>query len=86
MKNTIHTFQTRLVLDSETSAVLDEMAKLLSQVERFLFADIISGKEIAALKRAYQKRFQITARQFNACHANVKGLIESRKELQTQQS
>jgi len=85
MRNTTYTFQTRLVLDSETSAVLDEMAQLLGQVERSLFADIISGKEINALKRAYRKRFQITARQFNACHVNVKGLIESRKELQTQQ-
>jgi IS605 OrfB family transposase len=85
MKSIIHTFQTRLVLDETTSAVLDKIAELLSKVERSLFADLISGKEVSDLKPIYCRRFQITARQFNACRVNVEGLIDSRKQLQVQQ-
>ena len=84
MKNPIHTFQTRLVIDEQTNSVLEKTAKLLSKVERCLFADIMSGKKISDLKSAYLNRFQITARQFNACRVNVEGLIDSRKKLQAQ--
>lgn len=48
--NPISTYQARLDLDDATSEAFDEMAKLLSRVERSLFADMMAGKKISELK------------------------------------
>ena len=80
-----HTFQTRFVLSSQSKQIFEKMAELFSQVERKLFTDIQSGKNINQLKSSYLTRFQITARQFNACRVKVQGLIASKKKLQFEQ-
>ena len=78
----IHTFQTRFGCEETVQYALQAMADLLSLVERKLFADIMAGKKVSDLKSEYLKKFQITARQFNACRVSVEGMIQSRKELQ----
>jgi len=80
--NPTHTYQTRLELDDRTVAMLDACGELFSRVCRTLFADLMAGNKINDLKREYIRRFQITARQFNACRIQVEGMIQSRKEIQ----
>ena len=53
---------------------------LMSHVERTLFAALASGVKACDCKSLYQKRFGITARQFNSCRVTVEGVIESVKE------
>ena len=81
----IHTFQTRSNIGEITEQVMQAMADLFSQVLRKLFADIMAGKKITQLKSEYLKKFQITARQFNAARVTIEGMIRSRKELQIKQ-
>ena len=85
MSSPTHTFQTRLTLTNRSMEVFEKMAELFSQIERTLFADIQSGKSINQLKSSYLTRFQITARQFNACRVKVQGLIASRRQRQLEQ-
>jgi hypothetical protein len=54
----------------------------LRPVERTLFVRIQAGRGLNALKRDFQKRFGITARQFNAVHAGLHGKSKSIKERQ----
>lgn len=75
------TFQTRLNISEESSLILDEYAALFSKIEHNLFKDLILKKDINDLKRAYLKKFQITARQFNSCRVQVEGKIDSIKEV-----
>jgi len=82
MTSLIHTYQTRLALDELADTAFNEMAKLFSKVQRTLFADIMAGAQPSELKSKYLIRFQITARQFNACRVSIEGLIASRKQLQ----
>src|SRR6202012_3769924 len=83
--NPIHTFQARFTVDASSVILLDKTAELLSSVERTLFAEIMAGRTPSELKSSYLKRFDITARHFNACRIQVEGKIGSLKELQKNQ-
>ena len=73
------TYHTRLPVNEEALECLSQCAAHISQVERSLFADIAAGHRAVDLKKQYLKRFQITARQFNACRIQVEGKIASIK-------
>ena len=75
------TYQTRLALDDKASFILSQYASIMCKIERTLFADIQSGKDASCLKSEYLKRFEITARQFNALRAQLEGKIASIKEV-----
>ena len=81
----LFTYQTRILVDDKASAILDDCAGLLSSIERKLFADFASGKKIADLKSQYIKKYQITARHFNAIRMQLEGKIASIKERQSSQ-
>jgi len=73
------TYQTRYKLDELASSVLEECAHLYGSIERHLFQDMMAELPINTVKREYLKRFEITARQFNACKVSVEGKISSIK-------
>ena len=52
----------------------------MSDVERHLYQDIQKGASVTVLKREYQPRFGINARQFNSVYAVLKGKLRSRNE------
>lgn len=76
----VFTYQSRLVLNSASNAILDLYGVLYGKVERTLFTDLQKGKELNTLKREYLLQFGITARQFNGCRITLQGKIESVKE------
>ena len=76
----IFTYQTRLTLTPEQSAVLDAWGELYGRVERTLFAAMQTGVSLTELKRTFLPRFGITARQFNAIAISLKGKIDAIKE------
>ncbi len=80
-KTPTFTYQTRLEISEEFQNTLCDYAKLMSQIERTLFADISKGKTSAELKSLYLKKFNITARQFNSIRTQVEGKIDSIKEI-----
>jgi len=82
MSESMRTYQARPDLTEDQSCLLDAYASLYGRVERTLFARIQAGQDINSLKRDFQKRFGITARQFNAAHAGLAGKIRSIKERQ----
>ena len=74
------TYQARIPDPEGTlDAVLGAYADLYGQAERALFADIARGCDPAALKSHYLVRFGLTARQFNAIAAHLKGKFASIK-------
>lgn len=83
------TYQTRVSVSAEVSALLDSYAGLYGQVERALFARMQKRDtqgtaikpDLSALKREFQVRFGITARQFNAVRASLQGKIASIEAL-----
>ena len=79
----IRTYQARVRLTPEQSATLDGYAALCGRVERTLFARLAAGDSLTALKRDLIRRFGITARQFNAISATVRGKIQSVQEART---
>ena len=79
------TYQTRVHLETDEDVVLIAVAKLLSGVERKLFAAIAAGKKASDLKSSFLTTFGITARHFNACRIQVEGKIASVKELNLRQ-
>jgi hypothetical protein len=76
----VFTYQTRLDLAPGQEKVLDAFAELFGRVERSLFAALQIGKSITDIKREFLGKFGITARQFNAIAAGLKGKIVSVKE------
>jgi IS605 OrfB family transposase len=60
--------------------LIDAYAALHGRVERSLFAAMTAGGQINALKKSFQTRFGITARQFNALRVGLEGKIDSIKE------
>lgn len=82
MSESIRTYQMRPELTEEQCGFLDAYASLYGRVERNLFARIQAGEGLNTLKRDFQKRFGITARQFNAVEAGLGGKINSIKERQ----
>jgi hypothetical protein len=74
------TYQTKI---AEDLPYLDQYAQLFNRLERKLFVDLyIRRKPLTELKKYYIKNHQITARQFNALHANLKGKVTSIEEVQ----
>jgi IS605 OrfB family transposase len=59
------------------------MARLMNRVEHSLFADLAKGLTVSELKAPYLKKFQITARHFNAVRVGLEGKISSVQELRT---
>ncbi len=74
------TYQCRVTTDSDADAALTAYAALYSKAERTLFAKLRSGGNLTDLKREFIPKFGITARQFNAMAAVLKGKIASIKE------
>jgi len=79
--NEMRTYQTRLDLSSEQAALLDAYAALYGKAERSLFARLSAGESLSVLKREFIGGLGITARQFNALAAGVRGKIASVKEV-----
>jgi hypothetical protein len=79
--NEIRTYQTRLDLSCEQAALLDAYAALYGQAERSLFARLSAGESLNLLKREFIGGLGITARQFNALAAGVRGKIASVKAV-----
>ncbi len=71
------TYETRVPGDPGRDTLLDAYAELYGRAERTLFARLQAGEPLAALKRAFLVRFGLTARQFNALAATVKGKMAS---------
>ena len=72
------TYRTRLYgLTAVDLAQLDAYAALYGQVERKLFAAAAAGQDVPKLKSSTIDRYGITARQFNAIAAGLKGKMSS---------
>ena len=72
------TYQT--LVPSDLHAYCEAMGFLFGEVERHLYKDLERGRKLNDLKKEYQIRFGINARQFNSVHSSVKGKIENLKE------
>lgn len=75
------TYQTRPILNGEELPILTAYASLMSLIERKLFALLVSGHSATQLKSEFLRRFDITARQFNAIRVQLEGKIASVKEV-----
>jgi IS605 OrfB family transposase len=67
-------------MPEEEEALLSAYASLYSKAERTLFARLQADRDLTVLKREFLPEFGITARQFNAMAAELKGKISSIKE------
>ncbi len=56
------------------------MGVLFGKVERDLYKALSRGEQLNDLKRNYQKKYGINARQFNSVHSSIKGKRASRQE------
>lgn len=77
MTEQTRTYQTRLVLTPEQASCLDRYADLYGRLERTLFARLVAGESLNNLKRRFIAEFGVTARQFNAMAASVRGKIRA---------
>ena len=76
---TLHTRITRIKPEQDTA--LSTYAERFNQVAHHLAADMATGQRTgASFKNAYLRRFDITARQFNAVRQYVEGLATNRVE------
>lgn len=79
------TFQTRLELSQSTKALLDRWGEMYGHVERKLFATYCASNcstaAIDKLKPRICAQYGLTARQFNAIWALLKGKIRSKQEV-----
>lgn len=76
----IFTYQTRLDAASDALTLIDAYAALHGRAVRSLFAAMMAGGQMNELKKSFQTRFGITARQFNALRVGLEGKIHSIKE------
>ncbi len=77
------TYQT--LAPSSLTNFCEAMGLLFGQVERHLYRVLQRGEKINTLKKDYQVRFGINARQFNSVHSSIKGKIDSRQECHKRQ-
>lgn len=82
MSELMFTYQTRLILTETQSAVLGSYAYLFNRMERTLYAEVAKGKKSTDCKNIFLKRFNITARQFNACRISLEGKIAASQASQ----
>ena len=76
------TYQSRLHLEEPSANALEDVAELLSRIERHLFADLAAGKKASDLKSKYLAKYRITARHFNALRVQLEGRVASSRERQ----
>jgi IS605 OrfB family transposase len=76
----VRTYQTRINITDEQHTLLSAYAALYGRAERTLFARLRAGEQDNDLKREFQLRFGITARQFNAIRAGLMGKISAIRE------
>lgn len=74
------TYQCRLHTGEAEEILLSEYAAVYGKAERTLFARLAAGGNLTDLKREFLPRFGITARQFNAVSAGLKGKMASVRE------
>jgi len=72
------TYQTKVPV--ELIPYCEAMGFLFGEVERHLYKALERGEKLTTLKKEYQIRFAINARQFNSVHSSIKGKTESLKE------
>ena len=77
------TYQT--LVGDELTEFCEAMAQLFSRVERDLYQALWRGESLKELKRSYQLKYGINARQFNSIYASIKGKISSRRECHKRQ-
>ncbi|MFC6603356.1 hypothetical protein ACFQDF_20295 [Ectobacillus funiculus] len=83
----IHTYQTRLWNDSvfgnkTAFQFLQEIAELFGRIERRLFVDLsIHKRSVNKVKKEYQTKYGINARQFNSVRMQVEGKTKSAASL-----
>jgi chromosome segregation ATPase len=77
------TYQTRL--PDSVEDFCGALGSLFAQIERDLYKDLAKGEKLNDLKKSYQVKYQINARQFNSIHLILKGKIASRKECYQRQ-
>ena len=80
MSNEHRSYQCRIPAGSETDSILSDYAALYGKAERSLFARLEAGGNLTDLKREFLPKFGITARQFNALAAELKGKTASIRE------
>ena len=80
----VFAYQTRIHLQPPQNEALEAYAELYGKVERTLFAATETGIDATDLKREYQLRFGITARQFNAIGIELKGKVSPIEERRPQ--
>lgn len=71
------TYQTRILMAPDQDIILQEYASLMNTVEHSLFAIVAKGTSSASCKNAFLKKFNISARQFNACRVSLEGRIKA---------
>lgn len=72
------TYQTRL--NPQVTQFCDCLGELFAKIESDLYQDLQREKKLNDLKKSYQIKYGINARQFNSIHIILKGKIASRKE------
>jgi hypothetical protein len=77
-------YQTRLSLNEEGIVILSEYADLFNTVEHSLYAEVAKGQRSASCKNEFLKKYEITARQFNACRVTLEGKIAACRAGQEQ--
>ena len=75
------TYQTRLPKE-ESNEILSACGLLFSKVERSLYAEMSKGKTTASCKNSFLKKYEITARQFNACRVSLEGKVAAYRASQ----
>ena len=63
----------------------EKMGELFGGIERCLYKDLLRGGKRTILKKEYQLKYGINARQFNSIYFSIKGKIESRKQCHNRQ-
>ena len=72
------TYQTRV--PDNLIAFCEDMGLLFGNAERHLYVDLRAGEKLNTLKKEYQVKYGINARQFNSVHSSINGKIASRNE------
>ncbi|GIU68995.1 MAG: hypothetical protein KatS3mg002_0231 [Candidatus Woesearchaeota archaeon] len=81
----MRTYHGRLILSEEDSLLLDQMARLLSTVERKLYATLQSdpNPRLDVIKKQFLRTYNITARHFNSVRVALEGKMRAEKEIRT---
>jgi len=77
------TYHTLVQESAAADPALSAYAKLFSTTERKLFAATAAGADPDDLKVDFCRRYRLTARQYNAVSAQLRGMIDSIKERRT---